>query len=124
MSVNLIRVNVFLKFLYIFKIFCTDDNEILSTLREQITEDIKWPTKEDVAGSVFSLFTIQYTFKLPITKLARGIIGKRVTHATLTVEDIEHIVNTRFEDTKSITNFPGKDYALAVEWIEGAVRYA
>ena len=89
-----------------------------------MTGDIEWPTKEDVAGSAFSLFTIQYTFKIPITNLAKGMLGKRVTHATLTVEDIEHIVNTRFEDTKSITNFAGKDYALAVEWIEGAVRYA
>ena len=95
---------------------------MLSAIREQITEDIEWPTKEDVSGSAFSLFTIQYTYQIPITNLARGILGKQVTHARLTAEDIKHIVNSRIKDNKSIANLPGKDYALAVEWIEGAIR--
>ena len=72
---------------------------------------------------MFSLFTIQYTYKLPVIDIARGKLGKRLTSARLTVEDIEHMVENRLEDKSTISHFPGKDYALAIEWVEGAVRY-
>ena len=71
----------------------------------------------------FSLFTIQYTYRVPIINLAQGIFGKRKTSARLSVEEIEQIVNNRLEDDSTISHFPGKDYALAIEWVEGALRY-
>ena len=57
----------------------------------------------------------------------QGYIGKRKTYAILTVEDIEGMVKNRLEDSKSITyyhnyKYEHRDYALAIEWIEGAVR--
>ena len=100
-----------------------ENNRMLSTLREQITDAMDWPSKVDVAGSAFSLFTIQYTYRIPVVDLAEGILGKRITSAKLTVEDIEEIVNNRLEDHNTISHFPGKDYALAIEWVEGAIRY-
>ena len=84
---------------------------------------MEWPTKVDVAGSAFSLFTIQYTYRIPVVNLARGILGQITTSAKLTVEDIEEIVNNRLEDHNTISHFPGKDYALAIEWVEGAIRW-
>ena len=100
-----------------------ENNKILSTLREQITDVKDWPSKVDVAGSAFSLFTIQYTYRIPVVDLAGGILGERITSAKLTVEDIEDIVNNRLEDHNTISHFPGKDYALAIEWVEGAIGY-
>ena len=85
--------------------------------------DIEWPTTLDVAGSVFSLFTIQYTYTLPVVDLARGNLGKRKTFARLTIEDIERIVELRLEDETTITHFPGRDFALAIEWVEAAIRF-
>ena len=104
------------------------ENRVIKTLQEQLTDGIDWPSKEDVSGSIFSLFNIQYTYKLPIINLARGILRKRETYASLTVEDIEDMVKNRLEDSKSITYYHNykyeyRDYALAIEWIEGAVRY-
>ena len=101
----------------------SEDSKILQRLREQIGFEIEWPTKVDVSGSAFSLFTIQYTYRIPVINLARGILGERVTTAKLSIEDIEHIVNNRLEDHSTISHFPGKDYALAIEWVEGALRY-
>ena len=101
----------------------SENNKILSALKEQISYEIEWPTKVDVSGCAFSLFTIQYTYRIPIINLAQGILGKRKTSARLNVEDIEQIVNNRLEDDSTISHFPGKDYALAIEWVEGALRY-
>ena len=92
-------------------------------MRDAAEEVTEWPTKLDVAGAVFSLFTIQYTYKLPVIDIARGKLGKRLTLAKLTIEDIEHMVGNRLEDQSTISQFPGKDYALAIEWVEGAIRY-
>ena len=100
----------------------SENCKILSALQEQIAYKIEWPTKVDVSGSAFSLFTIQYTYRIPVINLARGILGKRITLAKLSVEDIEQIVNNRLEDHNTISHFPGKDYALAIEWVEGAIR--
>ena len=99
-----------------------ENNELLKHLRDEVEAEIEWPTKLDVAGSVFSLFTIQYTFQIPVVDLARGKIGKRQTLAKLSIDDIERIVETRLEDETTITHFPGKDFALAIEWVEGAIR--
>ena len=100
----------------------SENCKILSALQEQIAYEIEWPTKVDVSGSAFSLFTIQYTYRIPVINLALGILGKRNTLAKLSVEDIEQIVNNRLEDHNTISHFPGKDYALAIEWVEGAIR--
>ena len=96
---------------------------MITLLREEMKRVIEWPTTLDVAGSVFSLFTIQYTFKIPVVDLARGKLGKRETFAKLSIDDIERIVETRLEDETTITHFPGKDFALAIEWVEGAIRF-
>ena len=84
--------------------------------------DIEWPTSLDLAGSAFSLFTIQYTFKLRVVDVMRGKLGKRQTFARLRIKDIERIVELRLDDETTITHFPGKDFAIAIEWIEGAIR--
>ena len=100
-----------------------ENNKILSALKEQISYELEWPTKVDVSGCAFSLFTIQYTYRVPVINLAQGIFGKRKTSARLSVEEIEQIVNNRLEDDSTISHFPGKDYALAIEWVEEALRY-
>ena len=92
-------------------------------MRDAVEEVNEWPTKLDVAGAVFALFTIQYTYKLPVIDIARGMLGNRQTLARLTIEDIKHMVVKRLEDQYTISHFPGKDYALAIEWVEGAIRY-
>ena len=102
--------------------FVAKNNEILSVAREHIIGKMEWPTKLDVAGSVFSLVTIQYTYKIPITDLATGKLRKRDTKATLTIDDIEDIVHKRMKDHTSLTRLPGKDYAIAIGWLEAAVR--
>ena len=84
---------------------------------------IDFPTKQDVSGSVHSLFSIQYTYRIPLANLAKGILGNRQTFAFLTAQDINEIVRNRMNDSKSITNYAQKDYALSIEWMEGAVRY-
>lgn len=111
-----------LQFLHQVLFFVAKNNEILSVAREHIIGKMEWPTKLDVAGSVFSLVTIQYTYKIPITDLAKGKLGKRDTKATLTIDDIEDIVHNRMKDHTSLTHLPGKDYAIAIEWLEAAVR--
>ena len=91
--------------------------------------DIEFPTDEDVSGSIFSLFAIQYTYRLPILNLARGILGKRKTFAWLSVQDIHELVRNRLNDDRPTTKSVGeqfrkiKDYAIGIEWIEGSIRY-
>ena len=99
-----------------------EQNDLLSRLREHM-KGIEFPTKQDVSGSVHSLFSIQYTYRIPVAKLAKGILGTRKTFAVLTAQDIKEIVRNRMNDSKSITNYAQKDYALSIEWIDGAIRY-
>ena len=85
-----------------------------------MVDNFELPTKLDVSGVVFSLVTIQYTYKIPVIDLAKGKVGKKATKATLTITDIEHIVQEILEDHLSPSREVGKDYAIAIEWLEAA----
>ena len=115
-------INGRFQFVHQVSFFVGKNSEILSVAREHIIGKMEWPSKLDVAGSVFSLVTIQYTYKIPVMDLAKGKLRKRDTKATLTIDDIEDIVHKRMEDRTSLTHLPGKDYAIAIEWLEAAVR--
>ena len=59
---------------------------------------IDFPTKQDVSGSVHSIFSIQYTYRIPVTNLARGVLGTRQTFAVLSAQDINEIVRNRMNE--------------------------
>ena len=100
-----------------------ENSEILSMVRDHIIGNMEWPSKSDVAGAVFSLVTIQYTYKIPVVDFVKGKIGKRNTKATLTIDDIEHIVQGRMQDNKSHSHILfGNNYAIAIEWLEAGIR--
>ena len=84
---------------------------------------MEWPKESDVSGATFSLVVIQFTYKIPVLSLINGKIGRQQTKAKLTIGDIQDIVADRLLQDSSLSHIRGaKDYAIAIEWIEAAIR--
>ena len=85
---------------------------------------MEWPKESVVSGATFSLVVIQFTYKISLHSFINGKIGSRQTKAKLTIDDIQDIVANRLLQDSSLSHIPGaKDYAIAIEWIEAAIRY-
>ena len=104
-------------------------------MKDLVSEDLMFPTKEDVSGAIFSLMVLSLTYRFHPIKLVDGQLGDIETQARLSIEDVMHIINECLESKQSLFDSgqlgdSGKSnetrnithYALAIEWTEAAER--
>ena len=106
---------------------------MLSMVTEHINQGMELPNNDDLSGAMFSLLILQLTYRIHPIELVDGKLGHRETNASLTFDEITHIIKECLSSTKpfsilkppTLFGFPSahretKHYAIAIEWMEAA----
>ena len=86
-----------------------------------IVEEVDMPTEADLQGAIQSIARIQFAYRLDPVDLAAGIIQGVHTEGRLSVRQMMMIAESRIGGLHPLRQDTGKEYALAIEWAEGAL---
>jgi len=86
-----------------------------------IIEEVEMPTDIDLQGAIQSIARIQFAYRLDPVDMAEGIIQEVQTEGRLSVRQMLMIAESRMTGLHPSRPQTGKEYALAIEWAEGAL---
>ena len=89
-----------------------------------LVEEIEMPEEMDLEGVTQALARIQFTYRLDPVELAGGKIKDTQTEGRLSVKQMMNIAERRISGAQPMRPAIGKEYALAIEWAEGALTMA
>jgi len=101
--------------------------------KKEVIRDLVWriigqrefdwvPTDADVEGASQSLARLQFAYRLDPTEIAFGKLREIQTEARLSVMDMMEIAERRGSGRVPMRPQISREYALAIEWAEGALR--
>lgn len=79
------------------------------------------PNENDLEGVSQALARIQFVYQLDPVEMAKGKIKEVQTNGRLSVRQMMNIAEEKLNGKNPIRPFIGKEYALAIEWAEGAL---
>jgi len=95
-----------------------------ATIEERIggiVNDIEMPDKNDLEGATQAIARIQFAYRLDPVEMAAGKIRGVQTEGRLSVRQMMNIAESRISGAQPMRPAIGKEYALAIEWAEGAL---
>jgi len=97
----------------------------LDVLIEKTFEKVEMPAMEDLEEATQAIARIQFVYRLDPVEMAEGIIKGVKTEGKLTVRQMMMIASNRLSGAaKPIRPDLLNEFALAIEWTEGALRKA
>ena len=88
---------------------------------EELVEKMEMPEENDLEGVTQAIARIQFAYQLDPVEMARGSIKGVQTEGRLSVEQMMNIAKRRISGAQPMRPAIGKEYALAIEWAEGAL---
>ena len=79
------------------------------------------PNKNDLEGVTQALVRIQFAYRLDPREMASGMIRDVQTEGRLSAHQMMNIAESRVSGHQPLRPGIGKEYALAIEWAEGAL---
>jgi len=107
-----------------YKLLPTIRKKIDPKLDEFVDEIINGeaPSLGDFDGAAMALARIQFTYRIPVSDLAKGIINGVETEARLTADELFEIAEQRVSGRVISKHGHPKDYAIAFEFAEAALE--
>ena len=97
-------------------------SEEAGMVREMFTGGEFTVVEEDLSGSMDSLLRIQFTYRLDPLDLTRGLVQSTQTEARLSSELMYQVFLHSYYTESRLRPGLGKQYALAVEWLEALLE--
>ena len=89
---------------------------------EKLVEDVELPEDGDLEGVTQAIARIQFAYQLDPVDMAYGRIRGVQTEARLSARQMMNIAQRRISGLHPMRPSVGKEYALAIEWAEGALN--
>jgi len=87
-------------------------------------ESIRMPNENDLEVVTQAIARIQFAYRLDPVEMAEGKIQEVQTKGRLSVRQMMNIAEKRISGKQPLRPYIGKEYALAIEWAEGALILA
>jgi hypothetical protein len=89
-----------------------------------LVEEMEMPDENDLEGVTQAIARIQFAYRLDPVELANGKIKEVQTEGKLSVKQMMNIAERRISGRSPLRPAIGKEFALAIEWAEGALTVA
>lgn len=100
------------------------DQHRTATIEERIgsiVDEMEMPELNDLEGATQAIARIQFAYQLDPVEMADGQIKGVKTEAKLSVRQMMNIAESRISGIQPMRPAIAKEYALAIEWAEGAL---
>ena len=87
----------------------------------ELVEKMEMPEENDLEGVTQAIARIQFAYQLDPVEMVRGKIKGVQTEGRLSVEQMMNIAKRRISGAQPMRPAIGQEYALAIEWAEGAL---